>query len=231
VSKRGEWRAITRSKLESLYKKHSGPAIAAMYDVTTGAVMYRLSFFSLRSRDSGIKHSPGPKRSFLPPKGELADLYGRMSMRDVAAHYGVGETIVFHRLRHYGIPVRTRAESLSGRPKTLSHRLALSRGKVGLQIGEANPNWRGGASSKTRLARSKAAYLDWKYAVLKAANHRCQSCGIEHGKLCKHCGHRIYLHAHHIVPFCKDEKLRYEPSNGKALCERCHDQEHDKQIG
>src|SRR5687768_11650658 len=98
MGKRDEWRAITRSRLGSLYKKHNAPEIAAMYGVTSGAVYYRLKFFGLEARDTGVKHSPGPKRRFLPAKEEISSLYERMSMRDVAAHYGVGETVVFHRL-------------------------------------------------------------------------------------------------------------------------------------
>jgi hypothetical protein len=161
MGKRDEWRAITRSRLEGLYKKHNAPEIAAMYNVTTGAVAYRLKFFGLTARDTGFKHSPGPKRSFLPPKEEMAKLYEQMSMRDVAAHYGVSETVVFHRLRQYGIPVKSRSERLTGRKKSLEHRLAMSEAKIGLQTGKNNPNWKGGVSSPNKLARSKSAYFDW----------------------------------------------------------------------
>lgn len=228
---KAEWRDITKPKLGGLFKKHTAPEIAAMYDVTSGAVYYRLKFFSLDARQSGIKHSPGPKRGFNPPKAELAALYERMSMRDVATHYGVGETVVFTRLRQYGVPIRTRSESLSGKPKTLEHRLKLSEVKIGKWTGKKNPNWKGGVTSGNRLARSRTAYFEWKQAVLRRAEHKCESCGSEHGSLCKHCGHRIYLHAHHIKEFAEYPKLRYEPSNGKALCERCHDSEHEKKIG
>lgn len=226
-----EWRVITRSRLGSLYKKHTVTAIAAMYDVTPTAVHYRLKFFGLTARDTGFKHSPGPKRSFLPPENELAALYERMSMRDVAAHYGVGETVVFHRLRQYGIPIKTRSERLTGKAKSLEHRLALSRAHIGTQAGPDNPNWKGGITSPNKLARSKRAYFDWKHAVLKTAGYRCESCGIEHGSVCGHCGHRVMLHAHHKKSFADNTALRYEPSNGRALCERCHDTEHEKKIG
>ena len=149
-------------------------------------------------------------------------------MRDVAAYYGVGETVVFHRLRDYGIPIRSRSESLTGKPKSLDHRLAMSMAKRGTQAGEQHPNWKGGISSANMRARSKAAYFDWKHAVLKNAKYRCASCGIEHGSICVHCGHRVMLHAHHVKSFAENEKLRYEPSNGRALCERCHKAEHGR---
>ena len=229
--KRKEWRDITKSELEALYRKYPSSAIAAMYGVTEGAVAYRRRFFGLTSDETGFRHNPGPKRRFSPPKDELANLYGKMSMRDVAAHYGVGETVIFLRLKQYGIPVRSRSESLTGKKKSLEHRLAMSQSRIGRWPGNKNPNWKGGISGPNRMARSKAAYFEWKNAVFKRANHKCEMCGIEHGTICNHCGHRVYLHAHHIQDFAKNPKLRYEPSNGKALCERCHDSEHDKKIG
>lgn len=226
-----EWRVITRSRLGGLYKKNTVTEIAAMYDVTPTAVYYRLKFFGLTARDTGVKHSPGPKRSFQPPKEEMAALYEKMSMREVAVHYGVGETVVFHRLRQYGIPIKSRSERLAGRPKSLEHRLAMSQAKIGKYVGPNSSNWKGGITAPNKLARSRRAYFDWKHAVLKAAGYRCESCGIEHGSVCGHCGHRVMLHAHHKKPFAKNPNLRYEQSNGKALCERCHDSEHDKKIG
>jgi 5-methylcytosine-specific restriction endonuclease McrA len=231
MSKRDEWRAITRSKLGGLYRSKSAPEIAAMYNVTPGAVYYRLKFFGLTAEVQNQPKHRGPRRSFMPNKDELAGLYEKMSMRDVAAHYGVSETVVFHRLRDYGVPIRTRSESLTGKKKTLEHRLKMSRERIGKWVGPKNFNWKGGVSTQNKLARSKTAYFEWKNAVLKAANHRCQSCGIEHGSICGHCGHRVMLHAHHIKEFAKNHKLRYEPSNGKALCDRCHMSEHDQKIG
>lgn len=228
---RKEWRSITKSELEALYRKFSSSAIAAKFGITEGAVAYRRRFFGLTHKETGFRHNPGAKRQFAPPKEELAALYAKMSMRDVAAHYGVGETIIFMRLKQYGIPVRTRSESLRGKKKSLGHRLAMSKSRIGRWPGSKNPNWKGGISGPNRQARSRTAYFEWKNAVLKRANHKCEECGVEHGSVCKHCGHRTYLHAHHLKEFATNPKLRYEPSNGRALCERCHDSEHDKKIG
>lgn len=202
------------------------PAIAAKYGVTTGAVAYRLRMWGLTARDTGMKHSPGPKRRFRPSKEELAALYRKMSMREVAAHYGVGETVIFTRLRDYGIKVRSLSESLTGKPKSLSHRLAMSKALLGKKLGAANHNWRGGVTSQNHRARSRTAYHEWKAAVLRRANYRCANCGLEHGKICRHCGHRVSLHAHHVKHFAKHPLLRYEPKNGRALCDRCHSEQH-----
>lgn len=223
-----EWRSITKSKLGNLYKLHGMPEIAAMYGVTTGAIQYRLKFFGLVGT---AKHKRGPKKSFLPNRKELQSLYSKMSMRDVAKHYGVGETVVFHRLRDYGISIRSRSESLLGKPKSLEHRLKMSESRLGKQTGANNPNWKNGVSSENHSARSRKSYHEWKFAVLKASDHKCASCGIEHGSMCSHCGHRVFLHAHHKKPFADNPSLRYDKKNGIALCERCHMAEHDKKIG
>lgn len=42
------------------------------------------------------------------------------------------------------------------------------------------------------------------------------------GYECKICGSKKSLHAHHIIPRNKDDKLWYEISNGITLCSSCH---------
>lgn len=225
------WKTVSRAQLKSLYERKTAPEIAAMFDITHGAVYYKLRVFGLDYRRSGVSHTRGPKRGFNPPKEELEALYGRMSMADVAKHYGVGETVIFHRIRDYGIPIINRSKRLTGRPKTLAHRIAMSKSKIGLQMGENHPNWKGGITSLNKRARSQKAYHEWKSAVLAKSDYKCCVCGREHGAMCDCCGHVIYLHAHHLEPFAENIELRYDPANGKALCERCHSIEHNQKIG
>lgn len=45
------------------------------------------------------------------------------------------------------------------------------------------------------------------------------------GGKCMHCLTAENLHAHHIIPWKKDENLRYELSNGITLCKSCHKKE------
>lgn len=42
------------------------------------------------------------------------------------------------------------------------------------------------------------------------------------GYKCVRCGNDKILHAHHIIPWNENEKLRYEPSNLVTLCDVCH---------
>lgn len=223
-----EWKSVGRGELEGLFRLTTASAIAATYGVTEGAVRHKLRVLGLSARVSGIKHSPGPKNSFKPPKGEMEALYETMTMRDLAVHYGVGETVIWTRLRDYGISSKTRSERLTGKPKSQAHKDAVSRAKRGAMAGDKSPHWRGGLTGALRKARTNREYRDWKADVLRLGDYKCVDCGLEHGHVCGCCGHIVLLHAHHINEFSEFPNLRYEATNGKALCERCHQVEHYK---
>ena len=178
-----------------------------------------------------MRRKPGPSRRFSPSVEELRELYEQYSMSDIAKHYGVGETVVFKRLKEYGIGGISRSARLSGKPKSLRHRLALSESAYssGIRKGEKNGNWKGGKALAARQARSRQSYFEWRGSVLKRAGGKCEQCGKEHGSICECCGHEVRLQAHHIKSFMENISLRYDPTNGMALCERCHSLEHYKQ--
>lgn len=224
VKKKG-WKDLNRQDFIDLSAALNGAQIARKFGVTPGAVYYRFQMFGINPQRS--------TRKFKPPIEEIAELYKRMSMKELADHYGVGETAVFMYLKANGVGGISRSERLSGKPKTLEHRLAMSRGmrESGSFVGENNGRWKGGVSSTNKRGRSRAEYFDWKKAVFANAAWKCQGCGKEHGVVCDCCGHRILLQAHHKVPFAERPDLRYEPSNGMALCERCHWQVHHEKLG
>lgn len=62
------------------------------------------------------------------------------------------------------------------------------------------------------LRYSKRA-SDWRMAVFKRDNFICQFCKNRGG----------YLEADHIKPWAYFPKLRFELSNGRTLCRKCHD--------
>lgn len=76
--------------------------------------------------------------------------------------------------------------------------------------GELHWNWLGGKPKVNR--GSDYNYIQWRRDVLAKDNFICGICGTRGGK----------LSAHHIVPWSKCEALRYEVSNGKCLCYKCH---------
>ena len=48
------------------------------------------------------------------------------------------------------------------------------------------------------------------------------------GFMCRKCGSREKLNAHHIKPFADFPELRFDINNGITLCEDCHKKEHKK---
>ncbi len=48
------------------------------------------------------------------------------------------------------------------------------------------------------------------------------------GFMCRKCGSREKLNAHHIKPFADFPELRFDINNGITLCEDCHKKEHIK---
>jgi 5-methylcytosine-specific restriction endonuclease McrA len=223
------WKTLDRNDMLTLFAEKPATAIAAMFGVTPGAVYHRLKVFGIGASQVG-KHSPGPKKSFNPPKEELDALYATKSMAQIAAFYGVGETVVFTRLKAHGIGGISRSARMIGVRKSAEHVAKLRERRL-VQVGDKNPNWKGGISTEGKLARSRRDYRDWKLAVLQKAEFKCERCGVEQGSVCECCGARTSLHAHHKVPFSVNHDLRYVVENGIALCGRCHHQEHFGKSG
>lgn len=220
------WKELTKSDLAQLVAKMSGLEIADEFGITNSVVYYKLRQLGLGGHE--FRHK---RRRFDPPKAELQRIYQSMSMAKIAEHYGVGETVVFKRLKEHGIGGISRADRLTGKPKSLEHRLSMSRSRLasGSNQGPRNGNWKGGISTENKRGRSRAEYFKWKNLVFANAEWKCAKCGLEQGSICKCCGHRSLLHAHHIVGFMEAPERRYDPTNGIALCERCHRQEHHRQ--
>lgn len=81
------------------------------------------------------------------------------------------------------------------------------------QIGENNPNWKGGISKESHLARTCLDYHVWRNSVFERDNYTCKKCKDSKGG---------NLNAHHILPFASQKELRYSISNGITLCITCH---------
>ena len=81
---------------------------------------------------------------------------------------------------------------------------------------EKNPNWRGGELVAKKQFRKKAMYQleykQWRLAVFERDDYTCQFCHKRGGT----------LEADHIMPWSTHEHLRYEVSNGRTLCQKCH---------
>lgn len=84
------------------------------------------------------------------------------------------------------------------------------------QVGEENPNWRGGVSAENAIVRGSIKYKEWAYAVKKQANFTCGKCGQVGGKLV----------SHHLEPFWEYPESRFDIDNGVCMCKECHDAFH-----
>jgi len=73
-------------------------------------------------------------------------------------------------------------------------------------------NWKGGISKERDRIKHTAEYRKWRKDVFERDKYTCLHCGQVGG----------HLQAHHIVPFSKDESMRFEVSNGETLCRDCH---------
>lgn len=219
---------LTAVALSELAKKYNDREIGDMYCMSAKAVW-------ARRKRNGIpaKQKAGAIRTFNPAREDLHRMYQTMTMGEIAKHLGVGETAVWNRIKEYGIKFDADPENGHRRKpgfvvpehmlKSLKEAGKRRRGKY---VGENNPNWKGGISGASSHGRSRADYIDWKRGVLDAADNKCQSCGIENGHFCDCCGQTVRLHAHHIKSYKAHPEVRYDVSNGKALCPSCHHKEH-----
>ena len=85
--------------------------------------------------------------------------------------------------------------------------------KPPVYYGENNNKWKGGITPINEKIRKSFKYKEWRKSVFKRDNYRCIIGGISHGN---------DIHADHIKPFSLFPKLRFELSNGRTLCSRCH---------
>lgn len=64
-----------------------------------------------------------------------------------------------------------------------------------------------------RLSRYSVEAKEWRKAVFARDNYTCQVCQVR----------GTYLEADHIKPWAYFPDLRFELSNGRTLCRKCHD--------
>ena len=70
--------------------------------------------------------------------------------------------------------------------------------------------WKGGIAKINQTGRGGRKYRIWMDSVMSIFKYKCFVC------------RDIAYHAHHIKGWTEFPELRYEISNGVALCEDCH---------
>lgn len=85
--------------------------------------------------------------------------------------------------------------------------------------GVMNPAWKGGitpAYNRQRVAGA-TALSNWRQSVLDRDDRGCQMPWCT-----SHRRRKVTLHAHHIIGFNKNPRLRLRVWNGITMCEQCH---------
>jgi hypothetical protein len=103
------------------------------------------------------------------------------------------------------------AKSMQGK-----HHSTASRMKMSLKRRKENHwNWQGGITPINELERKRDEYVNWRTLVFERDDYTCQKCGLR--------GSKVYLNAHHILPFSSYIKVRLLLNNGVTLCKKCHE--------
>lgn len=71
----------------------------------------------------------------------------------------------------------------------------------------------------------RARHKRWRAAVLRRAGGLCEECR-RYGRVDKDGLPVAATTAHHIKPRDAFPELQYDPANGRALCEACHNRAH-----
>lgn len=162
-------------------------------------------------------------------KAELEKLYQTMTLKQLAEHYGCGETTIWSRVKKYGITHKEFGDlGHKRRPRefTEEHRKNMSEARRGKYGAEANGNWKGGISHLHRSLRGSLDYQLWRKNALALRGDKCQDCGVADGSGCECCGTKVKLHVHHVFSFAKFPEKRFDPENSEVLCPKCHYSRH-----
>lgn len=224
-----EFYELDRAALKALYQVHTYAEIAKQFEVNPETVRRKLHKMNIKTRGSG------PIRSFTPTRSELRKMYQAYSMKQIARMYGVGETVVWTRLKEFDIKLKGYEDGghrkKPGRTFSREHRKNLSKAHRGKWSGEKNPNWNGGSHEKNMAERRSGRYKQWRIDALELRGGACQECGVKQNSVCECCGTKVRLHVHHVLPFAKHLKQRYDPHNSEVLCPKCHHFRHHGKTG
>lgn len=116
----------------------------------------------------------------------------------------IGKTSPMKGKKHTLETIKKMKLAAKGRIISKTQRLKIS--------GKNNWNWKGGVTPLNKKIRRSKKFINWRIAVFTRDNYTCQICGQKGG----------ILHPDHIKPFAFFPELRFELSNGRTLCKKCH---------
>ncbi len=118
-------------------------------------------------------------------------------------------------------PYKTYISHIKWRGSSFCSRKCSGEWRSKNEIGENNRAWKGGKSKIYRRIRGSKMFKEWRITVFKRDSYTCQECGVKSG-----IGKKVELHPHHILSFTHYPKERFNTSNGKTLCSKCHIKHH-----
>ena len=139
-----------------------------------------------------FRHSPSDKRTYC--SAECSNL-GKGKNNSIGTKAAWENPDIRKRIMD-GIKRRSQSEEWKSAPH--------------FQRGENHPMYKG--NRRARQNASRYEYKKWHKLVLKSCDYTCQRCG-KRG---------VKLEAHHIKAWASHPELRFDVSNGIALCEDCH---------
>jgi DNA-binding CsgD family transcriptional regulator len=189
----------------------TGRQIAANLSIPARTVARYLRQFGVEMR------KPGPERhQALFCFDTLNRLYVEQgkSTTQIAEKLGASVSSVIQGLKRFGIERRSSGSQQGHKRLSPEARAKISQSRIGRFLGQDNPNWKGGSIPNPE--RSRAPAKKWSKQV-RLRDGICQCCGAFNN-----------LHAHHIKRWKDYPELRYDLSNGVALCHTCHEKAHGK---
>jgi len=98
-------------------------------------------------------------------------------------------------------------------PHTEETKRKISLNRRGKAMGEFNGWWKGGGKrTKRHIEMGRWQYIEWRKLVFERDDYTCQICTKRGGN----------LNADHIKPWELYPELRYNVSNGRTICVKCH---------
>lgn len=215
---------LDRVAVERMYcvEKKSMQEVAEFFGYSCSGIRYAFSQWGIPTRYRGEYRIKGDTRF---TKEQLHQLYWEenLSLTAIANKFGCTKRYVQSRMKVFGIPRRSRAESVRLSIPTRKSCWSEERKEVAREKsrGAANPNWKGGTTRESYTHRVTEKYLEWRKRVYERDAYTCVSCGDSSGgNLC----------AHHVMNFSKlaGGAEEYAVYNGITFCNMCHREFHAK---
>lgn len=128
------------------------------------------------------------------------------------------ETKAILSCKKMGIPAWNKGLTKESSEIVSRNAAATKKSKMGKQLKDKNPNWRGGSSIFNRDFKFFTDWLPFRENILKNDCNNCWKCG---GNF-----NAKNLEVHHLTSKRKYPEFEYDETNCVTLCKKCHKEFH-----